>query len=203
VQLQNGPGVPRWQYQSYVLQWNGPVEPSQSLRLVVLTPAWVSLWRLLAITLLAVLLAALARGMLPPANTAWIQRWFVRFRESPGTTASVAWIALVSLLLVAPRISNAEVPSKDLLDELARRLSRAPECAPSCVNVASASVRLDGDELVGARRDVEDLRRERAILLREPDGWMQEGDEGRGDDERCQRRPPGARTNRSHKGVPS
>jgi len=89
VQLQNGPGVPRWQYQSYVLQWNGPVEPSQSLRLVVLTPAWVSLWRLLAITLLAVLLAALARGMLPPANTAWIQRWFVRFRESPGTTASV------------------------------------------------------------------------------------------------------------------
>jgi hypothetical protein len=106
------------------------------------------LWRLLAITLLAVLLSALARGMLPPGRTAWIQRWFARFRESPGTIPSVAWIALVSLLLVAPRLSNAEVPSKDLLDELAQRLSRAPECAPSCVTWRLPACGSTRDELV-------------------------------------------------------
>jgi hypothetical protein len=34
-----------------------------------------------------------------------------------------------------------------MLEELARRLTRPPECAPACVSVAAATVRVDGDSL--------------------------------------------------------
>ena len=39
TQLQNGPGVPNWNFQTHRLQWGGPVEPSQTMRLVVLDDA--------------------------------------------------------------------------------------------------------------------------------------------------------------------
>jgi hypothetical protein len=137
--LQNGPGVPRWNYQSHRLQWGGPVEATQTLRLIVLRPFWVSLWRLAGIVLLSLTLYALLRNAYPRIGQPLIDRWL---RLAPAAAALLA----MALPLAAPD-ARAETPSAELLGELQRRLSRPPKCEPDCVVVARAQLRLAGDVL--------------------------------------------------------
>ena len=53
--LQTGPGTPDWQYLTYRLKWSGPVDSAQSVRLTILSPFWLSPWRMLGIVLLGLL----------------------------------------------------------------------------------------------------------------------------------------------------
>ncbi|MGB5334221.1 MAG: hypothetical protein WBN07_01265, partial [Woeseiaceae bacterium] len=62
--VQAGPGIPSWQWNSYSLQWSGPVDAGQSMRLVVL-PRWlVSTLRVAEVALLLLFAAALAAEVL-------------------------------------------------------------------------------------------------------------------------------------------
>jgi hypothetical protein len=144
--LQNGPGVPGWQYRSYRLQWSGPVEPTQSMRVVVLTKLWLSLWRLAAVALVGLLLAQLAGSVFTRIRSDRLTRWFGDRRSS----AAVAGLLLgCAVAILSPTPARAdETPSREMLEELGRRLTRPPTCAPTCANIASAAVRVDGDTLV-------------------------------------------------------
>jgi hypothetical protein len=135
TQLQNGPGVPNWNYQTHRLQWSGPVEPSQTMRLVVLTTIWVSLWRIVGIVLVALALYAIVRFGYPSFGVPRLDRWL---RIAPAT---VAILLAIGLSLVAPE-TRAQTPSPELLEELKQRLSRPPKCAPDCVSIARAQVEL-------------------------------------------------------------
>jgi hypothetical protein len=134
--LQSGPGVPNWSYQSHRLQWSGPVEPGQAMRLVVLGPWLVSAWRLLAILLLSVLFVVLARRVYGRPQWTLLDRWF-------GPVTPAAALVLCALCLL-PQSVPAQTPSPELLQELKQRLMRPPECAPNCVALAMASVDVEG-----------------------------------------------------------
>jgi hypothetical protein len=137
--LQSGPGVPNWSYQSHRLQWSGPVEPGQAMHLVVLGPWLVSVWRLLAIMLLAVLFVVLARRVFARPHWTWLDRLF-------GPLTPAAALVLCALCLL-PQPLPAQTPSPELLQELKQRLTRPPECAPNCVALALASVNVEGSAL--------------------------------------------------------
>ena len=143
--LQNGPGVPGWQYQTYRLQWNGPVEPAQVMRVVVLTPFWVSLWRIAALVLVGTLLAQLLGSVYARLRSERLAHLLSR----RGPTAAAAALLSFAMLsaAAAPAPARAETPSHELLEELGQRLTRPPTCAPTCLSVASSSVRIDGSTL--------------------------------------------------------
>lgn len=138
--LQSGPGVPAWSYQVHPLQWSGPVQPTQAMRLVVLGTVVVGAWRLLAIVLLALLLASLARRVYPRPRWPWLERWF-------GSTPAAASAALLTVACLLPAPAPAEVPTPELLQELKQRLTRPPQCAPECTSVSSARVTIEGSTL--------------------------------------------------------
>jgi len=137
--LQSGPGVPSWSYQAHRLEWSGPVEPGQTMRLIVLGPLLVSVWRLLAIVLLSVLFIALARCVYARPHWTWFERWF-------GAVPPAAAIMLCALCLLPQRLP-AQTPSPELLQELKQRLTRPPDCAPNCVALATANISIEGSAL--------------------------------------------------------
>ncbi|HEX5787923.1 MAG TPA: hypothetical protein VFY03_07070 [Woeseiaceae bacterium] len=135
--VQTGPGIPDWQWNSAELTWNGPVEPGQSLRLIVV-PRWaVALLRIAEVGLLlafaAVILVRTGGG-----TSAW-----PRIARRTGHAAAAA--VLAGVFLVNPDVAGARAPAPELLHELERRLTRAPDCAPRCAEIAQATVRIEGN----------------------------------------------------------
>lgn len=136
--LQTGPGIPSWSFLSYQLSWSGPVDEAQTVRLTIVPPFLLSLWRLagvLASALLLVLLVRLAYGVprswpLPP--------W-----------RSAAVMGLLGLLVASgvSQRAEAQAPDSSLLAELKKRLSEPAKCAPNCVEAVMATVIVNGERL--------------------------------------------------------
>src|SRR5210317_1737431 len=62
--VQAGPGVPSWQWNSYRLNWSGPVDAGQTMRLVIL-PRWaVTALRFFEVVMLLLFAAVLAAEIL-------------------------------------------------------------------------------------------------------------------------------------------
>ncbi len=140
--VQTGPGLPKWEWNTYALQWNGPVSQGHELRLFLLPP-WadllLSVLRVLGLVLLMLRFCdprrnpgpkpASAGGDGPPPEAA--------------AAAAVASLAFVALLGVGvPGVASAsdlplDVPDRSVLDELERRLEAPPECGDACVEVPS------------------------------------------------------------------
>ncbi len=139
TQIQTGPGVPAWQWRDEALRWSGPVTAAQTIALV-LSPPWLTrVWHLLGPILLLALVAVFAAATLPP--TLPLPGWLKRLA---GPVAAALFVAIG---LAGPPPARADIPSKDLLDELERRLTQPPECLPACAGVSHASVQLSGDTL--------------------------------------------------------
>ncbi len=137
--LQTGPGVPDWSWNRYRLQWNGPVTPDQTMKLVLLGPFANSAWRLGAIfTLLALL------GWIATSCFNWPPRRGGAHRAA-GTAAAILLFAAV-MPAVAP-VARAEIPGETVLEELQRRLTQPPECAPDCAHISVSRVVVVGDQL--------------------------------------------------------
>jgi hypothetical protein len=130
--MQTGPGIPDWHFVSHRYSWAGPVDPAQQLRFAIATPFWLSLWRLVGIVLLAALLVVLGQYAF-----GWPRQ--LRLPGLPRFGASAATLIAIGALL-APPIVRAESPDPALLNELKSRLTRAPECAPTCAEVTAARV---------------------------------------------------------------
>jgi hypothetical protein len=130
--VQSGPGRPRWSFVRYDYSWSGPVETGQSVHFLVLTPFWVSLWRVLGVVLMVWIALALLRGSGElPAQWQRLLTW-----RRGGASAT----ALLMLLFAAPDSRAGSTPDTALLKELQTRLLRAPECEPSCADIQSAGV---------------------------------------------------------------
>lgn len=140
--VQAGPGVPSWEWNRYELDWDGPVDADQTLRLVIL-PRWaVTLLRFVEVLALLALAAVFAREIsgrsfaLPPG-----------LRTGNAAASVLAAAGVVTILAGAMPVARAEMPDKALLDELEQRLTRPPECAPHCAELAAASVQVDRDSV--------------------------------------------------------
>ena len=131
--VQAGPGRPQWNFVAYAYSWNGPVEASESVRFVVLSAGWVALWRVLGVTLLAWVFFGLARS-----GEDLRAQWRKLLSLRGGAAAAATMLLLLSG--VPKQTEAAGTPERELLNELRTRLTRPPECLPSCVEILNARV---------------------------------------------------------------
>ncbi len=149
--IQTGSGVPNWTWRTESLRFSGPVSQEHTIRLLLLSP---SLNLLLAI-LRVLLVAALAGRLLADTrSTGLVKKGLF--------TSRVLATAVLVLLITPARITVAEnqpeqqaapplppspavpVPGPNLLEELAARITRPPECVPECVSTADTVLTLSG-----------------------------------------------------------
>jgi len=143
ARIQTGPGLPAWQWQHIPLAWNGPVPQHQRIRLILAEPRVNLLLHLAGIPLLLLL--------------AWRFLDLGGWRADRG--ASNALLVLFSLFLsTAPGPSQAAYPSPELLAQLERRLTEAPQCLPRCADIQRMRLELEPDRLT-ARLAVDALQR--------------------------------------------
>lgn len=118
--IQTGPGLPGWSWRELALRWSGPVERQQVLRLYLVSPR-VNLVLVLVRVLLCMLLGLRLLGLPGEHLPRWLRPWL---GPLPGA-------ALLGLLLVGGP-ARAEVPPRELLDQLRARLTEQPLCMPHC-----------------------------------------------------------------------
>ncbi len=120
--VQTGPGMPRWRWHQVPIEFSGPVDHDQALNLWLMSPlvnlvlAWVQ------VLLLALLTLKLCGFYLPGS------------RPRPGSLGMATMLAVLALSLGGPGTARAELPSKELLEELRARLLAKPECRPYCAS---------------------------------------------------------------------
>ncbi|MGB5257168.1 MAG: hypothetical protein WBN44_07925 [Woeseiaceae bacterium] len=166
--VQAGPGIPSWQWNSYSLQWSGPVDAGQSMRLVVL-PRWlVSTLRVAEVALLLLFAAALAAEVLG-------KRWRLPGGVSLGRAnlASVLVVGLFASLLLASTPAQAEFPDADLLRQLEQRLLEPPDCVPRCAEIVMANVTVGASE-ISMELDIHAMADIALPLPGSIDGWRPE-----------------------------
>jgi hypothetical protein len=137
ARIPTGPGVPAWRWNEVRLAWSGPVEATQSIRLVLVSPFWNR-----ALSFARVLLVAALVGLL-------IRR-AARFEGSPPASAAAPVAAIVALLLAfvaAPSPAHADFPPGELLQELRERLAKPPTCKPSCTSIGRLAIEVRDDRL--------------------------------------------------------
>lgn len=130
--LQTGPGLPKWQWRRVTLNWNGVVDPQQPLRLWYLSPRLNSLLKLLEV-LLTITLALRMFGLF---SNGW-----------PLKQSKLAALIALPLFLLPTTDSHADFPDQALLREMATRLQAAPDCLPTCAQLASIDVDAGRDTL--------------------------------------------------------
>ena len=182
--VQTGPGLPRWMWESVDINYSGPVDRTQKLRLWLVSPAANLVLAVLRILLLALLVLAtlgLPGGFWPEPLRRWLRApaspmpWPQRDRRSAGAGAGAGAGAAAVLLALAvgmallPGTARAQdhapdgqpLPGPAVLQELKRRLLEAPDCAPSCassprmlVEATPSALRLRVEVLAGAETAV-------------------------------------------------
>ncbi len=144
--IQTGSGVPTWSWNAQPLRWSGPVAKDHRIRLFLLSP----FLNLVLAVLRVLLVGLLALRLL--ANP--------RVGEGIRLGGPAAAAALLVLLLGVSRVAAAGeepvpeptspnvakpaalegLPDAGILEELRKRLTRPPACAPNCI--ATPDVRL-------------------------------------------------------------
>ncbi len=161
AQVQTGPGLANWQWRRIWLNWSGPVEPDQVMRLIILSPWQTALWRLLG-ALFSVALFVII--VLASFNVGDQLR---RLREGTAPAAGV----LLMLITPFPQEALAETPPQAVLDELRTRLIAAPDCMPQCAAIPSARVDVNATTLA-IELDVHASERVVIPLPGQDSGWQ-------------------------------
>ena len=134
--VQAGPGIPTWQWNAYQLNWSGPVNAEQDMRLVIL-PRWlVTVLRFVEVLMLLLLTAVIAAEILR-------RRWTLPGGFSIGRQAAgVVMAGFIGFSLMSPPSAHAQTPDPQLLDELQKRLLAPPDCVPRCAEIVAADVQV-------------------------------------------------------------
>ncbi|HPQ27652.1 MAG TPA: hypothetical protein PLQ82_04175 [Desulfobacteraceae bacterium] len=138
--IQTGPGVPSWNWRSFEMKWNGPVDKEQELRLWLLSPEI----NLLLAFLRTILLAMMIVGTVD--RTCW------KSIITHGFKAGTVLLVLLSFSLIAgpgDRASAAEnsYPPQNLLEELQKRMLEPPDCLPYCADFLDMDLQAKEDGL--------------------------------------------------------
>jgi hypothetical protein len=132
---QTGPGLPGWEWQRLPLTWKGPVQSTQEMTLILIPPSMNLMLNLLRVLLLMLLAAWLMSG-----GGAW------RWPHLPGWRGRSA-LSVILLILLAPKIHAAELPTPELLNELRARLIAPADCQPHCVDIPKLNLKTSRDSL--------------------------------------------------------
>ncbi|MDJ0711722.1 MAG: hypothetical protein QNJ14_15135 [Woeseiaceae bacterium] len=140
--VQAGQGIPSWRWNRYALEWNGPVDAEQSMRLVIL-PRWlVSALRFVEVALLLLFAGILAAEI---ANRQWQLPGGLKLGRTPAV--SVLAVGVCASLLFAAAPAEADTPSQELLEQLELRLLEPPDCVPRCAEIVAADVDVSGETI--------------------------------------------------------
>ena len=140
--VQAGPGIPSWAWNSYRLNWSGPVDAEQTMRLVIL-PRWaVTMLRFVEVIMLLLFTAVFAAEVLKrriklPGGLALGQ----------ATASGFLAIGVLTLLMVASPDVEAQTPDPEILRDLENRLTEPPDCAPRCAEMVAADVAIGSDSI--------------------------------------------------------
>ncbi len=162
--VQAGSGIPSWQWNAYRLNWSGPVDAGQSMRLVI-GPRWlVTALRFVEVLLLVLFTALLAAEILK-------QRWPLPkdLGMGRGTATGLAAGVVGSMMLASAEV-RAQTPDPEILRELERRLLEPPDCVPRCAEIAAADVAVDGNT-VRIRLAINAIESVAVPLPGSPRGW--------------------------------
>jgi hypothetical protein len=131
--IQTGPGLPTWQWRTIPLTWNGPVNPGQTIRLVLLPP-WINCaLAFIRVGLLGLLLIGFFRQSFSLMTTS--------DAFAPAPLRQFLRIFLFILIISGvPALSKAEIPPPDILQELQNRLLSAPACGNECASLDNCLV---------------------------------------------------------------
>ncbi len=153
--VQTGPGVPSWRWNSWRLDWSGPVRQDHQIRLYLVSPKLNLLLSLLRVLLLVTIALRvsyegwrLGGGRMPPSGG--------------GKATTVVSALGLSLLVAAPAAAEepAEaiaqeatepipaIPAATVLDTLRARLTAPPDCRPDCVSLSLLGVSVSDNGLV-------------------------------------------------------
>lgn len=136
--LQTGPGIPNWSYLTYRLRWSGPVDQQQTVRLTIVPPPLLSVWRIFGLVAAAALIVSLVRLMYGVPRNWRLPPW--------QSTAVAVLLVCIAASAFAPRV-QAQTPDPGVLSELKKRLSTPAKCVPDCVEAVMATVIVAGDRL--------------------------------------------------------
>jgi hypothetical protein len=137
--VQAGPGRPAWEWNSYRLEFSGPVDAGRSMRLVIIPDGFLSLLRVLlvlAVSAFAAVFVFEGLGRQPD--------WKLPLRIR-GVAASAGLAC--ALLFGSGQETRAETPPAQILKELEDRLLAPPDCAPRCAEIVSAEVQIEPDAM--------------------------------------------------------
>ncbi|HCU25026.1 MAG TPA: hypothetical protein DF383_08415, partial [Deltaproteobacteria bacterium] len=137
TKVQTGPGLPRWSWNRVNLTWNGPVEKSQTLHFLLLSPFVNLCLALLRVVFLIVLLL----GLLFPSSARW-----PRFLK-PRAGALLMALCLAVTAGFWPQAAKADFPSDELLGQLRERLLENPPCYPDCASISRAFLTVNQNTL--------------------------------------------------------
>lgn len=136
--LQTGPGIPNWSYLTYRLHWSGPVDETQAVRLTIVPPWLLSVWRIVGVLVAAALLLALIQLAYGVPKDWRLPPW--------RSTAAAGFLLALVASSFAPR-AHAQAPDPSVLAELKTRLSEPAKCVPNCVEAVMATVLVSGERL--------------------------------------------------------
>lgn len=139
--VQTGPGLPLWTWNNVHLRWNGPVQQGQQISLVLISPAMHTVLNFLRVIFVAILCLLMLRSI-PNINIRWV----------PAVTKLLLLMVVAPLLFFNSQDTLAmsaanEMPTQSLLSELKTRLTRPPECLPSCAQIQSMLMRVDKNDI--------------------------------------------------------
>ena len=135
---QTGPGLPGWHpFQTINFSWSGPVTPDQTISFTLIGPKI----NLVLSFIRVFLIILLAFGMCG-----------IGYRRSQGFYFPKMKTFLVSIFLILsflnPGVIQAsEIPSRDMLNELQKRLLEKDECFPSCADLSDIKITITPEEL--------------------------------------------------------
>ena len=130
--IQTGPGLPQWQWTKLNLSWNGTVDSQQQINFWYLSPRLTMLLNFLTV-LLVLILSLLMFGLVNKK---------IQFPK-----VLLSWLIVVPFLSLPAQDVSANFPDQPLLDQLKSKLLQAPECLPSCAQIASMHVAISESKL--------------------------------------------------------
>jgi len=152
AQVQTGPGLPEWHWTQIHLNWNGPVQKDQMLKLYLIPP-----WGNTILGFLRVILLASLTGFL-----LWVSFGSFKLNLKPQTKTAIASIFFILMLPFSSEETQASVPpppqvqqqqnvapippkindlpTPDILEEMKAKLLAAPDCLPNCAGISNLHI---------------------------------------------------------------
>ena len=131
LKVQTGTGLPKWQWKTYRMTWDGPVSKSESIRFFMTPPLFNRLlgfitffgWLVIVLMLLEIKVSKKGPKITNPSDYSWLKRVF---------------LVIPLLLLPWDQAKAQDFPPEKLLNDLRFQLLKAPECSPRCAFLEKA-----------------------------------------------------------------